>query len=191
VAAGVAVAAAGTAAAGSATGVAVVEAACRAFSLSRSSASSLFCSEISRSFLFLMSSRSRTLDFSSPDSCSRLAKASRTRASSALVAASPPLEVPPLGRSAALSPAFPSRGGTRARRSPLGAGVDVERGGALVVVGVLSATRVGVAAKPPRHSSTWARTAAAASRADPTAPISSALGMRSTAPRFSALMLSR
>ena len=71
-------------------------------SLSRSSASSVLCRVISFSFLPLMSSRSLTRDLSSPDSCSLLVKASRTRANSAFEAVSPdpPARPPPPGLSA-------------------------------------------------------------------------------------------
>ena len=180
---------------GAAVGVVTVAAnlslsSCIFFSLARNSASSVLCRLISFSFLPLISSRSLTRDLSSPDSCSLLVSASLTRASSAFDAASPvPPARPPVGRSADPWSALPSRGGTRARRSP-----DEVETLALVdargVAAVVSATRVGALLTLPRHSSICDRTAAAASRAEPLAAISSADGMRNTAPRLSALTLS-
>lgn len=171
----------------------LASASCSCFSLLRSSASSEFCRLISLSFLVLISSRSPNRDLSSLASCSLLVSASRTLANSALVAALPESPARPLpARSPASWLALPSRGGTRARRSSLDGLVAELPAGRLVAAGVVSATRVGarVWLELLRHSSIWARTAAAASRADSPLATSAAEGMRNTAPRFSALMLS-
>ena len=159
---------------------------------------SFFCSSASseslrlsrRSFLVLSSSSSLTRDFSSPASCSRLARASFVRASSVFRVASPlPPPVADLSPTAWLPE--PALGGTRASLSPGLPAAGSPVAGLVPAAGAAVATTVGLAAALPlRQASFCALTSAAAAAAEAAALISSLLGTRRIAPRFSELMLS-
>ena len=167
--------------------------ACRSFNFFCRSAISESFIEIKRWSFELMSSSCLTRDLSSLASCSRAVSDSFVRASSALTSALSlpvPAAVPARSADAAFLPAL---GGTSARRSDLAgfaSSLVAYGAGSVLLEEPVRATSVGATGALPLQLSCWLWTCSIASRIDPLARISSALGMRKIAPRRRALMLS-